>query len=168
MMKQRTNDAVMQKNKNCLIMLLSLLFPNCYIDFKENGIELKKENSEEVYLINNNNFEEFLTIVNAMFCSENISTSYKPKGELSSKIAEKFRQRRAKLAEQRKNSEKTDIISRYVSILATGQLKDMNSLLNYTFYQLNDEFKRYQLKEHNDYVLKARLAGAKDVKDAEN
>jgi hypothetical protein len=44
----------------------------------------------------------------------------------------------------------------------------MNALMNYTIYQLFDEFKRYQLKLNWEITLKARLAGAKDVQDAED
>ena len=40
--------------------------------------------------------------------------------------------------------------------------------LNYTVYQLFDELRRYQLKMAWDLNLKARLAGAQDLQDAED
>jgi hypothetical protein len=36
--------------------------------------------------------------------------------------------------------QKVAILTRYVSILAVGEKKDMNSLLGYSVYQLFDEF----------------------------
>jgi hypothetical protein len=44
----------------------------------------------------------------------------------------------------------------------------MNSLLNYTVYQLFDEFKRYQLKLNWDIHLKAQMAGAKDLQEVDD
>jgi hypothetical protein len=44
----------------------------------------------------------------------------------------------------------------------------MNSLLNYTIYQLFDEFKRFQLKLAWDIHIKAQLAGAKDLEEVED
>jgi hypothetical protein len=42
------------------------------------------------------------------------------------------------------------ILSRYISILAVGEGKDINDLMNYTIYQLMDEFNRFELKMHYD------------------
>jgi hypothetical protein len=40
--------------------------------------------------------------------------------------------------------------------------------MKYTVYQLFDEFQRYQLKMAHDVFFKARLAGAKDMKEPED
>ena len=75
------------------------------------------------------------------------STDYNPSGNLARQIADKLRDRQAKLAAAKGNdNQKVAILSRYVSILAVGENKDMNLLLNYTIYQLFDEFKRFQMK----------------------
>ena len=37
--------------------------------------------------------------------------------------------------------------------------------MNYTVYQLLDEFQRFELKMAYDMFIKARLAGAKDLKE---
>lgn len=42
------------------------------------------------------------------------------------------------------------ILSRYISILAVGERKDINDLMNYTIYQLMDEFNRFELKMRYD------------------
>lgn len=115
-------------------------------------------------MIDKNNFQTFKNILNQMFGLEKNKDSeeYNPAGDLAKKIADKFRKRKAKLAEQKKV--KIDIISRYVSILAVGLQKDINSFMNYTVYQLFDEFKRYELKTSFDFNLQARMAGA-DIKE---
>ena len=60
------------------------------------------------------------------------------------------------------------ILSRYVSILAVGEQKNINDLMNYTVYQLFDEFDRFELKEQFDLYIRAQLAGARDLKEVDN
>ena len=86
-------------------------------------------------------------------------------------IAEKFERRRQMLSEKKgaqQPSNKVAILSRYVSILAVGQKKDINQLLNYTVYQLFDEFNRFELKSSYDIYLQAKMAGAQDLKEVED
>ena len=40
--------------------------------------------------------------------------------------------------------------------------------MQYTVYQLFDEFQRFELKQSHDTYLKAKLAGAKDLDEVEN
>ena len=45
----------------------------------------------------------------------------------------------------------------------------MNALLNYTTYQLFDEFKRYELKNGSRYLCsRQKWPGAKDLKEVED
>ena len=125
----RERNAVMQRNRNCVEMVLALIFPWYTIDIINDAIVLEKE--EERHLINNDNFETFKTIFNMMFSfSKDESRDYNPSGEVAKRIAEKLKQRHQKLAELKEGKKKIDILSRYVSILAVGEHKDMNSLLN--------------------------------------
>ena len=165
----REQNVVVQKNKICVMMVLSMLFPQYDITFKKEAISLKKDNEE--CFINNNNFEEFKKILNIIFClsgGNNEQGEYNPGGEMSRRIAEKLNRRHQKLAEEKPSEYKIAILSRYISILAVGQQKDINSLLQYTVYQLFDEFKRYELKIQYDTYFKAKLAGAKDLKEVED
>ena len=93
---------------------------------------------------------------------------YNPSGDLAKQIAEKFKKRQQKLSELKENKKKIDILSRYVSILAIGEHKDMNSLLNLSVYQLYDEFERFKLKMNYDIYFQAKMAGAKDLKEVED
>lgn len=131
------------------------------------AIVLEKE--EEKYSINNENFEAFKIVFNKMFAfSRDETRDYNPSGDLAKQIAEKLKKRHQKLAEIKKEQQKIDILSRYVSILAIGEQKDMNSLLNLSVYQLFDEFERYKLKMNYDIYFQAKMAGAKDLKEVED
>ena len=80
---------------------------------------------------------------------------------------DKLNKRRQKLAEQ-KGDQKVSILNRFASILAIGQKQDLNEILDYTVYQLFDQFDRFSLKEHFDAHLKAQLAGARDLGEVED
>lgn len=164
----REQNAVMQKNRNCVNMVLALIFPGYEISFKRDCIQIKKENEE--HKIDNSNYEEFKSIIGSIFSfgdSKNSSQDFNPSGELAKKISEKLKKRHQKLTEN-KPAQKIDILSRYISILSVGEQKDMNLLLNYTTYQLFDEFKRYELKMGHDIYVQAKMAGAKDLKEVED
>ena len=164
----REQNAVMQKNRNCVNMVLALIFPEYEISFEEDCIKLKKEKEE--HKIDNSNYEEFKSVISSVFSFGNSKDSkpdFNPSGDLAKKIAEKLQKRHQKLAEV-KPAQKIDILSRYVSILSVGEQKDMNALLNYTTYQLFDEFKRYELKMGHDIYVQAKMAGAKDLKEVED
>ena len=164
----REQNAVMQKNRNCVNMVLALLFPEYSIQFQQDCILLQKEGDENKYQINESNFENFKEIISIMFSlKQDEQSTFNPSGELAKKIAAKLQKRHQKLAED-KPDKKIDILSRYVSILSVAQHKDMNVLLNYTVYQLYDEFKRNELKTSYDIYLKAKMAGAKDLKEVED
>lgn len=164
----REQNAVMQKNRNCVNMVLALIFPEYEISFEKDCIKISKENEE--HKIDNSNYEEFKSVISSVFSFGNSKDSkpdFNPSGDLAKKIAEKLNKRHQKLAEV-KPAQKVDILSRYVSILSVGEQKDMNALLNYTTYQLFDEFKRYELKMGHDIYVQAKMAGAKDLKEVED
>lgn len=164
----REQNAVMQKNRNCVNMVLALLFPEHRIQLEDDCIAFYREGDENKYQINNDNFEEFQEILSIMFqLKRDDSAIFNPSGELASKIAEKLQKRHKKLAGD-KPDKKIDILSRYTSILCVAQHTDINVLLRYTVYQLYDEFKRNELKMNYDIYLKAKLAGAKDLKEVED
>ena len=66
------------------------------------------------------------------------------------------------------DGKKISILSRYASILAVGTQKNLNELMQYTVYQLFDEFQRFQLKVQWDAYIQARMAGAKDLDEVDN
>lgn len=157
-----------QQTRLNLLSLLVLLFPTNKILLGNKTIQLQNNQTGEVSEINEDNFNAFKEIIIDMFClTNNEDKEYNPSGDLAKKIADKFkkgRQQRAKLAPEQKIS----ILNRYVSILAVGQQKNINDLMNYTVYQLMDEFNRYKLKLQYDSYERFKAAGAEGMEDPED
>lgn len=168
MMMIQEKNLQSQQARLGVISLLALLFPTNKILLNGKTILLQDCQTNEIREINENNFESFKQILINMFClTSGENKQYNPDGELAKKIANKImkgRQKKAKLAPDKKIA----ILSRYVSILAVGQQKDINVLMNYTVYQLMDEFNRYQLKMRYDSWERCKIAGATGMDDPED
>lgn len=148
--------------------ILALLFPTSEISLGRQAIQIKNQQTGEVGEINEDNFEAFKQILISMFClTGKQNKEYNPSGDLARKIANQLkrgREKKAKLAPETK----VTVLSRYISILAVGESKDINDLMNYTVYQLMDEFNRFQLKLHYDAWERYRIAGATGMDDPED
>lgn len=161
-----------KKNKKCLQLILLLLFPDFTINFLPTSIMLTKDGQR--HLIDKDNFQSFKNIVNEMFCLSNVlkdgANKYNPGGPQAQALVQKFKKRQKKLAQlkNRNQEQKIEILSRYISILSVGEQKDMNVLLNYTVFQLFDEFNRFKLREDFNMYVECKLAGAKDLEDVKN
>ena len=167
MIQERSFES--QQARLNVMSILALLFPTSEILLGRKAIQLRNhQDKNEVNEINDDNFEAFKQILINMFCLTNKENKeYNPSGDLAQKIANKIkkgREKKAKLAPETKIA----ILSRYVSILAVGQQKDINELMNYTVYQLMDEFNRFELKLHYDAWEKYRIAGATGMEDPED
>ena len=169
--QQHTPD--IQKNKVMAEEVLVLLFPNWNISFSPIGLILRNEENE-VKQIKKDDFDSFQDIVRSIFCLNELSVNgekkYNPGNKAAQRLADKFRKYHEKLAKMKKSEGGQDIsiLDRYVSILSVGEHKDKNELMQYTVYQLIDEFKRYELKEESDIHQRALLAGAQNLKETEN
>ena len=151
------------------ILVLTLLFPSYEIKLTSNDILLA--GPAGVGRINNFNFGAFKEIVSDMFELNDTADGkgYNPADAYAKKIADKLRKAQEKRAKAKgEDIGQVSIFSRYVSILAVGEQKDINSLMNLTVPQLKNEFKRYQLKYQNDIYLRAKLAGAQDLEEVED
>ena len=106
-----------------------------------------------------------------MFClgvGQN-SSRYNPSGPQAAALVKKFQERARKLAKLKGKSEDLiNIFSQYISILAVGQQKNMNQLLQYTVYQLQNEMRRFRMKTTYDIHLQARMAGAQNLQEVKN
>lgn len=168
-------DANVQKIKQNVEQILSLLFPNHQIMMTPQSIILMNEEKKS-FLIDANNFDAFADIIYDMFCLRNFHgddfDDYNPGGDRARALVEKFRKKRELLAELRRergeNSSLMSVLERYISILAVGERKDKNQLAEYSVFQLVDEFKRFQLKETFDFTFQAKMAGAQKIKDAKD
>ena len=147
----REKNLESQQARLNMVSLLALMFPTYELTLGRQTIQLRNHETEEVGEINQNNFEDFKQILISMFCLTNKENKqYNPSGDLAKKIADKLKRGREKKAELAPETKKIAILSRYVSILAVGERKDINDLMNYTIYQLMDEFKRFELKMSYD------------------
>ena len=168
MMMMNNNHPDMQKNRVNMFMVLTLLFPEYQIKLTREAIVLNKD--EQDFFINADNFINFKEILVSMFCLKgrgDDATDYNPGGKYAKDIAEKLAKRRQILAEQQ-GQQKIAILIRYASILAIGLKLDLNSVLQYTVFQLYDQFDRYELFEQSDLYLRAQLAGASGMKEPEH
>lgn len=163
---------VIQRNKTCMELVLLLLFPEYNVSFLPTGIGLIKD--EKIVVIDKSKFDTFQEILKDMFGLRQIfgeKFQYNPgnaKAEALAKQFEKYHQKLAKLKKQGQQGQNVTILSRYISILAVGEHKDINLLLKYSVYQLLDQFQRFRLKEQSDLYIQAKMAGAKDLKEVEN
>ena len=166
----REKNPSVQINKTCALMVLSLLFPTYKIQIDDKNMKIVFKQDKLEFFLDKTNYDIFVKVLNEILCLGGSEPSdYNPSGSLARQIADKLKDRQAKLAEIKKNdNQKIAILSRYVSILAVGENKDMNALLNYTIYQLFDEFQRYQMKINWDIHLQAQMAGAKDLQEVED
>lgn len=173
MMIMKNKDTMIFKKKVCMELVLLLLFPDYKINFLPESIMLSKENEQgqiERHLIDENNFQSFKNHVKTIFClqegADQIDKKYNPGGPQARALVQKFKKRQKMLAElnnRGKEKQPISILSKYVSILAVGQHKDINQLLQYTVYQLFDEFRRFRMKDEFDRYVSFKLAGAKDI-----
>ena len=159
------------KYKIDALLVLTLLFPEHHIKIDIDKIILQKEDGFSS-IINQLNYDTFKNIVSEMFCLNEMTQEeggYNPSDAFAEKIAEKFRKRQKILSKQKgTDTQKISIFSRYISILAVGEQKNINDLMEYTVYQLKDEFKRFQKKYDFDFYIRAKMAGAKDLEEVDN
>lgn len=157
------------KHKTDSLLVLTLLFPQYEIKIQQDKILLQVDNFSSS--INEQNFNAFQEIVRQIFClgtDEAGGGEYNPADALARRIAEKIKKGKQKKAHAEDLPEKIEIYGKYISILSVGLAKDKNELMKYTIYQLNDEFKRYQLKVSWDLYIKSKLAGAEGLEEVEN
>lgn len=153
--------------QNCFEMILALIFPEYQIKFTKTDIVLVNDNSSAS--INYQNFDIFKDIINSMFVTDDIESSeYNPVDAKAKKIAEKLKKGKQRVEHQHEGTHKIAIFSRYISILAVGEHRDMKSFSNYTVYQLKEEFARWQKKMAFDIYLQAKMAGAEGLEEAED
>lgn len=168
----KERNAVMQKNRNCALMVLALLFPQYTINIEKDALKFENlsNTDEEPHYINNINYEDFKKILAAIFdTKKNSNGDVNPSGPLARKIAEKLKKRQEQLAKIKgQSNKKVDIISRQASILAIALNISLKDVLEYTIYQLFDQIERYQLQAGYDIYVKAKMAGATDMKEPED
>lgn len=155
-------------------LLFNLLFPKYIINFNKESIDFTDAEDDSFKTkIDSSNFDFFQEYIKQIFCldrgGKNKENSFNPGNDKAREIAEKIKRGREVAAKSKgQHSDNINILNRYISILAVGLHKDINNLMNYTIYQLYDEFERFELYISYDINFKARLAGATDLDDVED
>lgn len=174
MMLLQSTDIDALVNRTAVEMVLTLMFPEYRVIIGKKEISFLSEEEGEVRTLRQEHFEEFKNIVYQMYAMEHTQGAqrdYDPKDELAKQIANKIqrgRERLNQLKAQEHNGQTPSILSRYISILAVGEQKDINILKKYTVYQLFDEFQRFNLKQSFDWDMRARMAGATNLDEIED
>lgn len=170
----KNDDIAIKKSKVAMQLVLLLMFPDYKISFLPTSILLSRKTDQgiETHTIDKENFESFRNIVSEMFClkhTQSDANKYNPGGPQAAALVQKFKQRAKILAKiKNKGQNKISILLQYVSILAVGLSKNMNELMQYTVYQLFDEFRRFRLKQDNDLYIQLKIAGAEKLNDVQN
>ena len=162
-------DKNLQKNIDCAFNVLYLLFPT---------LDIKAEKDKLIIgegYIDKTNFSEFKnilkTIFNLSFKDSEVQKDYKPATNKAQQIAEKLKKRHQDLIARSgvaANGKEVRIFGRYMSIISVYNGISFKDLEQYTVFQLYDIFKRVQLKIAYDMAMRAKLVGAKDVKNPDD
>ena len=156
--------------KNCVQLLLDLIFPDYQVMMTPQSIILKQ--GENIVILDNNNFETIQPVFNSMFCMNNSAlgghTALNPKGKKAQEIADKIMRGRERVAAQQQGEAQSSVLGRYMSILAVGNRVSRLELRKYTMFQLLDELERFNLYTSWDIDLRCRLAGGKPDGQPEN
>lgn len=173
------NEETKKIQLNCFI-LLQLFFPDevfSGIDFENKQILF--ESNSTVKVIDNSNFDTFqecLTdYLGANHGKAKKELDFNPKSDKAKEIAEKIKKGRKKVEEIKKKEEakKDNVFSeslfgKYISVLSVALQLDIHTFLEYTPFQLLDNYKRVMKKDAFEINLKAQMAGATELKEAEH
>lgn len=166
------SDIKTRENSVYVKWLFSLLFPMCQLNFTRQGIVIIQPDDKMPHIISNENYDKFKEIIEEIFCLNQSKSEldYNTKDARGNAIKEKLLEGRRKAAAAKgQNADKpTTILNRYISILSIGNHQSINEILNYTVYQLFDAFERMQLKQQQDFYIKAKMAGASELKEVDD
>lgn len=131
-----------------------LLFPTYKIVFESNCIKFCDEEDTVKGMVNPFTFKDFQKILRELF-NPRISGEegdYNPKDQTAQRIAEKFKKAHEKKQKLKgkKAADNSSLFATYISILSLGMNISLQTLLDYTPFQLFDTFERYWLKVKSD------------------
>ena len=176
MINQNRKNTTSSQGRSVLAALESvfmLIFPNYQIKYMPNMLifnKINQDGTKQQGKITLDNYEQFKNLLQEMFCLSNLkSQDYNPANKLAEQIANKLRQRHKKLQKKADGQSKSiNILSRYISILTVGNHHTISELMQYTIYQLFDQFRRFEKKYAYDSWFSAKLAGAENLDDVDN
>ena len=167
-----TKAVELSKSVNSAKIVLTLLFPQYQLTIMPNlwlFNRVDQQGKKEQVIINNDNYEQFRSIIKKMFCLDVTSQqSYNPANKKAAQIAKKLEQRKKRLSQKKDSNKQINILYHYVSVLTLGNHHTIPQLMEYTVYQLFNEFQRFEKKFAYDTWFSAKLAGAENLEDVDN
>lgn len=119
------------------------------------------ENLDNECLLTNDNYEEFKRILLSQNCIKEKKEKYKPANKKAKRIAEKLKQSKEVINEQKsKSGEKLDLYDLVSAFSAYSNSVNIIDVWDLTFYQFNDQFQRTQLIEDYEISIQSLLHGA--------
>lgn len=156
-----------QKRYN-LVLFLQIIFKeyDVEIDLENFWIILKNKNNEKnTVKITDLNFNILKSYINYVcYSNKKNKSSYNTQSKVAERIAKKLEEGRNKINSM-KNKDQKSVFCNAISSLADGLKFPLKTVYNeFTVYQFYNQLKRYQKHEEYEQLMKALLAGAKDIK----
>ena len=151
-----------------LILFLQIIFKeyDIEIDLENFWIILKNRNNEKnTVKITDLNFNILKSYINYVcYSNKKNKSSYNTQSKVAERIAKKLEEGRNKINSV-KNKDQKSVFCNAISSLADGLKLPLKIVYNeFTVYKFYNQLKRYQKHEEYEQLMKALLAGAKDIK----
>lgn len=160
-----------EEMEDIFVSFFELICPNFTISFGDKSIDFKADGSEYVNgRIHTYNYQSLKIILSELFLPQDVQDEqYNPANEAAAKIAEKLRKAKEQIKNQRRpdGEDKTSIIALYTSTIAVGMCLDINTVYNYTMFQIYDIYNRYWLKSKYDMYMKISTTPMMDTSNME-
>lgn len=166
----KSKEAKGIESKRCFLSVLTILFPDYLVslDFSQNQVKLVERETKEERKIDKKSFQSFRDIVVEIFGLEKREEQkINPAGDLARKIAEKIQKGKQKVAASQGKRDDVHVLAYQVSTLAVGLEIGEDELMRLTVPQLQDMYRRFEMKYSYDIYVKQKLAGAKNVKEVD-
>ena len=163
------NDKMTVDKKECVLQVLTLLFPKYQIFITPRAISMNC--AEGNVIIDEGNFEKVQQVISEIFClSKSDASNFNPQSKKAKEIADKLMKARQRVAAQKQAEQgEGSVLAQYISTITVGvgsmSLKDC---LELTLYQMYDLVERYSLYISWDLDVKSRLAGGGGDKPVDN
>jgi len=157
--------------KSSVLMLLTIIFPDYFIDLEGRILLIKSDVDKSVVkVIDSFNYESFSEKIKEIFCLKFFITEqdFNPQGKLSREIAEKIKKGRAIVAKEKgQNQENFSLLCYYSELLCMNGYspEEVNNLTLYQLYILGEKYKNKVLYEQYE---RWKIAGAKDIENLDH
>ena len=155
---------------NSALAFLSMFFRQKVCFDERYGFVVKDESDNVVFVLNNENYDEFRKILRHRNClaDSNGVDDENPANEMAAKLLEKRRMLKEKIAKSRNAQDESGItMFDLISIFAEAEKMPLQDVYcNYDMYQFNNQFNRLRIMDDYHVNIQALMAGAKseDIK----